>query len=539
MYDDYSTFHSFLENEMRALFEMDRRTPKKSWRKDDEIYDDLLRLILKEIGKYDHRAKSFENSFGRNKHEYIGIMERWYNKQERELSRKVKRQSPKELEKERNRADKVQGYSLALSSKRFFQEVDGILEKIKVSNSNSFVISNALDKLATRKTGITRIDNENLHLLALFKKTIEIDKKNHCKKISTEVEKDISKLRKCLFYRLKKGSENILTLPDYHHLYGDSGLTFGIIFQRLRSLADYVKVETKDYAFGNNSTLSFNNKTFQEKMLSFDSDVKHISSFIAKINEEKQLYEGYLTTKEREEVSTILNGNSGLLLEIKKIETCYKKLLDNNKKYGKIIKMIEAVKNRRDAILEAREVLNDGIFPRTKEMLLEELRKCDDFLRKNDGIIKLFEKLFIELSNEIMNAESMMKSFYGIMAKGKERKKKEEDKLLRDKEETEKLAQEQKLAIIQEEINKIKFEIIRAMSWESYSPLVTFIDFDHIVEDYAAYNEAFHERLIAELNRRGIEYDGADLSNPYDFNSYKKMIEDSLNPSEMGKKSTK
>ena len=76
-------------------------------------------------------------------------------------------------------------------------------------------------------------------------------------------------------------------------------------------------------------------------------------------------------------------------------------------------------------------------------------------------------------------------------------------------------------------------EIIRGMALEGYEPLSYDTgDFEHPGHDYQAYNEVFYQRLREELDRRGINYEGADLSNPYDTETFQKMIEEGTKQAE-------
>lgn len=56
------------------------------------------------------------------------------------------------------------------------------------------------------------------------------------------------------------------------------------------------------------------------------------------------------------------------------------------------------------------------------------------------------------------------------------------------------------------------------MKLDGYKPDISYPnDYEHPKEVYSnSFNEEFYRRLIEELKRRGIDYEGADLSNPYD-----------------------
>ena len=475
----------------------------------------LMQNVIRDLENYiacGLNIEYFERMYSTSKEKYAQKKAEQYRKEHGNKDVSSKRNAwKKEWEKQAQRCEYRAMYGIV----EFIRKIEDILDDAERMGEHDFVVSNAIKKLASKKSKISRIDHDNKALHDLYEKMLKKDLEEFKKNQGERVEHSIDSLRKTTLY-IHKNNDGLRTGDRRFIGNSSSSLTFEQVFDRLRNLAKKTTFSVKNESSSNDLNQGY---SYNERIAELGNLIKTLKS-----NQEKSINEQGNYSLTDIELEKFKRLNSDIYGKISNIERVYEKLKSNEKKYQKVLVYIDAMNERIRAIDESINALENNdtrIFKNTLKLLHEERSKCLEELNKYQEIIRLIDKLFDEISVIRKEIDVLIVPCNEIMKGVRERQGKENEE--RRKKEIElqerlKANEEFKNQDRQEKIDRIKEDVLRRMRFQGYNPR----DFNHkdetYEEDLEEFNRIFRQMLIMELNANGIIYDEADLSNPLDTN---------------------
>lgn len=488
--------------------------PKKSTScfKEDSATLYTIQQVIKSFYAYRLRVDNFEEEIGKNEQEYLRkSRERGSNP----FLTQTHKLSPKEV-KERKKAyhkkSKQQNYAEAISAIAFLKKIVDLLEKAS-STEKKVKVSDALDLLARTSSGNTELDKENKRLLELYQETIKEDVSVINSERVKSTENNIVDFRKkYTFYHWKARSGNLFLPTDQKDLgfHSNCGYTFKELFKLLRNETKKVTFDTIPFK---QEEHNFNKESYVDRISRISRDVERIESRDDELGKHSQ-YDDNLS---KDDIDTLRATVLEAVSKVKIIRKLHKELMKSNNKKNDIMVKYAARVQRLAAIEETLRVTKDSQLPRTRKMLEEARKVCINEKNKYQTVVSEIERDVSRIENEIREFDNLMNTFDALASKSLNAKLEQQNAMAREFAESMSHHVPQGPSN-QKEIDEVKKEVLHDMYLEGKQPFTSFDgDYEHVQEHYSdAFNAEFVRRLIAKLRERGIDYEGADLSNPYD-----------------------
>jgi hypothetical protein len=476
----------------------------------------VIQNLIKAFDAYCIKVMNFEKNNGRNEHEYIEISQKDGSKK-----------TPEERRKEWRRMAKQQKYQEAKAAIAFLKRYVELLEDA-VRNGKKVEVSYAIDRIATMSTGSATVDSDNKRLCALYYKKLKEDIEELTSKQRKATNDDIAHIRKKdNFYHWKTKTGNLLLPTVYKDLGFNSscGITFKNIFDTLRIETKNVDIDVQPYDIKKNSDLIWG--PYHERVKKIEQEIEKLETCKASLKEYSK-YEDYLSSdKDRESLKEVTYNALSQIDSLRKLYNIFAK--SKNKKEKVMIKY-EALNQRLAAIEETLTVIEANELPKTYQLLKEEKTKCMNEIKKIQSVVRDIEMILTTIESEIIKMNDLMITYNGYVGKANDEELERQSASVDEHEQFMMWTGLRhgkgnglhdapwKPIINQAEIDKIKEEVLSEMSFEGYKPRASLQnDLEHIKDNYdKGFNDEFRRRLISKLEKLGIEYEGADLSNPRD-----------------------
>ena len=497
-------------------FDGSLRRPKKSTYCFKKNHDTLriIQEVIESFEAYRIRVKDFEENNGKSAHEYLRKSGKDGSNPFLAQSHTLSKEEVEKKKGEYQKQSKQQNYVEAKEAIAFLKKIVKLLEKAS-SDKREIKVSDALDLLARTSTGNTKLDNENQRLLQLYEEA----KKEDIAAINSErvksTENDIIKIRKeSKFYHWKSRSGNLLKPADQKDLgyLSDSGYTFKRLFELLRDETKQVTFDTIPFE---QEEHIFNKGSYVDRISRISRDIERIESRDDELGKHSQ-YDDNLS---KDDIDTLRATVLEAVSKVNTIRKLHKELMKSNNKNNDIMVKYVAIVQRLAAIEETLRVIkgNDNQLRRTRKMLEEAREACISEKNKYQRVVSEIERDVSRIEDEIRGFDNLMNTFDALASKSLNAKIEQQNAMAREYVESMSHHVPQGPSN-QKEINEVKQEVLHEMYLEGKQPFTSFDgDFEHVQEHYSdAFNAEFVRRLIAKLKERGIDYEGADLSNPYD-----------------------
>lgn len=490
---------------------------------DEDSYTlQVIQNLIKAFEDYRLRVYDFEKNNGKTLLEFHGKYKKDNSKpfySGTPVAVIGKEKTLKKIESEWQKRVKNNKYNECKSAIAFLKQIVWLLERVK-SNEAGCIVSDAIDVLAKTSTGNTQMDNDNKKLLDLYRKKIDEDVKRitgfNLKKVNGEIDV-IKKTNK--FYQWKSKSSPLLPDQKDLGLHGNCGYTFKTVFDCLRKEAQGVKFEVAEYKPVEDNS----KKTYRDRISKITREVELMLARKAELKDYHKHTNGLF---EEKDIETLKNTAVEATHKIDSIIKLYKALMKSNNKKNAIMIKYVALQKRLDAINEALEVASKSKLFKTHEMLLKEKNACVHEINRYKDAVNSIEGIISKVETEIIEYNNLMNTYDSLVAKNDNEILAVQDRIAKENSEYMARANGRK-TIKQQEIDKVKLEVLRTMKLDGYAPDISYPnDYEHPKEVYNdSFNEEFYRRLKEELNNRGIDYEGADLSNPYDTSIREKAHE--------------
>lgn len=407
-----------------------------------------------------------------------------------------------------NAKAKQSEYFARCDSVNFANKVISILSKIDAIENHSFKVPNYLEQLAKKRSGISKIDAENKKIYSLYRQCLGDDKTDLKTKMNKEVEESIN------YLRIDSAIYKMRSHPSDKRTIGNNGMTFAELFRKIRNLA----AKKMSVEFDYDSKEELNDISKQNYLVKIEELGKLLNDLETSYNKRQEMVhnsdEYTFTIPEQEEMQRINGINLGIIHDIK---NNYETIQKNKEKYIKVLKSIDALNERKMAIEKTIDFLisennrnpynvgNVSVFKSTLNMLYNEQRKVDEQLKKYQDIVKLFDKLFNDISEKKMQIDNLSAPINKITGNGKQRKtleKDEQKKAMYEKEREQQMLLEAEVLRVVEEI---KPKIENQMKDEGWEPRLRNFDGERYDEDYSEYKKELNKRIDQALIEMGYK----------------------------------